>query len=74
MIFHDLGNPDCSAGFRREPKGVGTPPKAAPRHVHMFSHMCDMCVPLNTFIDESLFAGVINYIGGQTEVFHLNLI
>jgi len=74
MIFHDRGNPDGSAGFRGEPKRAGTPPKGAPRHVHMFSHMCDMCVPLNPFIDESLFAGVINYIGRQTAVFHLNMI
>jgi len=23
--------------------------QGAPHHVHMFSHMCDMCVPLNLF-------------------------
>jgi len=27
----------------------GPPPKRVPYHFHMFSHMCDMCVPLSHF-------------------------
>jgi len=27
--------------------GPGPPTKEGPHHVHVFSHMCDMCVPLS---------------------------
>jgi len=35
-----------SAGFRRGPKEPGP---RAPHHGHVFSHMCDMHVPLSHF-------------------------
>jgi len=39
------------------------PTALGPHYVHVFSHRCDMCVPLNIFREGSLFVDAINYIG-----------
>jgi len=39
--------PDLEVGPRGP--GPGLPTKRGPHHVHMFSRMCDICVPLNPF-------------------------
>ena len=61
-----------SAGFRGGPKGPRAPTKWGPHHVHMFSHICDMCMPLNLFHREKFVCRRLTV--GQTAVFHLNIV
>jgi len=64
-----------SAGFRGGGQAQGPLQTGAPNYVHVFSHTCDMCVPLVAFIsEESLFVdGKTLLIGSPDAVLHLYL-
>jgi len=64
------------AGFRGDPRdpGPGPPPKRAPHHVHVFSHMYDMRATLSFLFARKVFVDAIKLSVVQSAVFHLCII
>jgi len=61
-----------SAEFRG---AQGSHQTGSPHHVHIFSHMYDMCTPPSHFYSEkSLFVDIIKLSVVQMAVFHLYII
>ena len=73
LKVHQVSAPDLGA------QGAGAraqvpPPKWGPQHVHVFSHMYDMCVPLSHFYERGRFADAIKLSVVQTAVLHFHII